>query len=733
MPDNFGPIPTNNQSQPSLNLNGGNTISGLQSNNTFGPLGGNISSTINPQQQVPKTAVNTKKQAREAKRQEKEKSKYPKQKNVAKGFGKITALINGVIHDIREKVNDVYYGKKPVNPGSKSVNPLDYGLINVLNLLLEVDVCAIFSYGLNKLPGTPQFDPNDKKNASKTTLGKIKWETQNAAYEIKNTIDEYYTSYLDVNSQDSKIGLYSLLQNLNNKISSARELLYSEALLNSYPELNTINNYLDNAQKYYAKYTDINSINNNNVKDILSIIEKTKSTCSAILALNNPTAALQFVDTVFGTGLMEQIKKLDKVINPKNLPKAIKNLTDASKKVQDICNKITQYIDYARFIISIATLLIIVLKLINKFLKVLGVPNIFTFMGLNTTMSEANEKIVSGIDYFMNRLSEINSVLNSMYNLCKDLSLKIQTLIDGSKELLQNILDCQDSELPPLSNSVVDLNNSIKNLSIIKDRLDEFVNTYDKNKKKKDASFGNYTIEILTEQLTDEGIPRKRRYGVALDINRSIIVESTPTFASDDKIIIEEVKLKLISKKLVDTATASSVTSIEEMQIMEEALSYLPNGDVSLDDLDQNLSFDPISDDPDNEDEDDDEAGTDALNINAFVTKLKGGRKLRRRMRKKMAAQKLELANNLKKSDKSGKLSSSLVKKKSAEAIKDAIKAEQELIKMYQEAINKYKILLASNPASAVLYMRLIKNKQNQISEVEKKIDGLQKDLAAIK
>ena len=326
MPDNFGPIPTNNQSQPSLNLNGGNTISGLQSNNTFGPLGGNISSTINPQQQVPKTAVNTKKQAREAKRQEKEKSKYPKQKNVAKGFGKITALINGVIHDIREKVNDVYYGKKPVNPGSKSVNPLDYGLINVLNLLLEVDVCAIFSYGLNKLPGTPPFDPNDKKNASKTTLGKIKWEAQNAAYEIKNTIDEYYVSYLDVNSQDSKIGLYSLLQNLNNKISSARELLYSEALLNSYPELNTINNYLDNAQKYYAKYTDINSINNNNVKDILSIIEKTKSTCSAILALNNPTAALQFVDTVFGTGLMEQIKKLDKVINPKNLPKAIKNL-----------------------------------------------------------------------------------------------------------------------------------------------------------------------------------------------------------------------------------------------------------------------------------------------------------------------------------------------------------------------------------------------------------------------
>jgi len=205
----------------------------------FGPIG-----PQQPQQYVPKpqTAKQIAKTTKEANRQQKERSKYPKEKSVAEGFGKVTSAINGFIHDIREKVNDIYYGKKPATSGSKLTNPLDYGLINVLNLLLEVDVCAIFSYGLNKLPGTKPFDPKDKKNASKTTLGKIKWETQNAAYEINNTIDEYYVSYLDINSQDTKIGLFSLLQNLNNKISSTRELLYSEALLNSYPELNVINN-----------------------------------------------------------------------------------------------------------------------------------------------------------------------------------------------------------------------------------------------------------------------------------------------------------------------------------------------------------------------------------------------------------------------------------------------------------------------------------------------------------
>lgn len=730
MPDNFGPIQTDNKP---LNLSGGNTLSGVSTNNTFGTLGGNISPTINQsQQQVPKPVQPTKREIKETKRQEKEKKKFPKQASVARGFGNITSQINNAIYTIREKINDVYYGKKPANSQSKLINPLDYGLINVLNLLLEVDVCAIFNYGLNKLPGTPPFDPRDKQKASESTLGSIKWNVQNYAYQINNTIDDFLVSYVDINNPTSKVELYGLIQNVNNTISSARGLLYSEPLLNAYPEMNSINNFLDNAQKYYSKYTDINNINDQNVKDIFDFINKTKTTCSAILALNNPVAALQFADTVFGTNLMQQINKLNKVINPKNIPKAIKNITDASTKIQNVSNKILQYINYGRFIISLAMVLIFILKIINKFLKVLAVPNIFTILGLSTLMSEANGKIIDTADYFMNRLSEINSVFNSIYNLCKDLTLKIQELIDGSKELLNNILNCQDSDLPPLSNSVVDLQNSIKTLESIKDQLDEFVSTYDNNKKKKDNTFGNYTIEIITEQLVDEAIPRKRRYGVALDVNRAIIVQSTATFASDDRVIIEEVKLLLISKKLVETA-ASSAASLEELNIMEESLNYLQGTDLSIDTLEESLAFDAVLDLPDNEDEDDDEVGDDTVNINSFVSKLKGGKKLRRRMRIKMAAQKLELANNLAKSDTGGKFTSNTVKKRRQDALKDAIKGQMDTISIYKDAIKKYKILIAANPTSAPAFIVLIKRKNEQIKKVENKIKELERELASIK
>jgi hypothetical protein len=106
-------------------------------------------------------------------------------------------------------------------------------------------VCAIFNYGLNKLPGTPPFDPRDKQKASESTLGSIKWNVQNYAYQINNTIDDFLVSYVDINNPTSKVELYGLIQNVNNTISSARGLLYSEPLLNAYPEMNLINNFLN--------------------------------------------------------------------------------------------------------------------------------------------------------------------------------------------------------------------------------------------------------------------------------------------------------------------------------------------------------------------------------------------------------------------------------------------------------------------------------------------------------
>jgi len=683
----------------------------------------NQTGTLAQQNAASSNAVKSRSAKRQA-REDKDKSRWTEGKNLAKGFGNITSAINNAIHKIREKINDTYYGKAPINKESKQINPLDYGLINIINLLLEVDVCAIFTYAFNKLPGTPPFDPKKREEQSKTTLGKIKWEAQNAAYEIQKYIDEFYANYLDPNNPESKLVLFVTIQNLNNKLVVTRDLLLDPVLVQAFPSVSSMDNLFNNAQSFFDKYTNIDNIQNDELQKVLRFIDDTRTTCVAIQALNNPGAALQFIETKFGVGLLKQIEKLNKIINPKKLTNTIKQINNASKQIQDVTNKVLGYVNFARVIISIAMLIIVILKIINKLLIALGIPNIFTFLGLSTKMSELNGNILDTADYFMKRLQEINSVLNSIYYLCKDVSLKIQRLLDSLRQLVNNILACDNSDSPPLIDAVRDLNMTIANLQAIKDQLDEFVSTYDKNKQKKNTSFGEYTIVILTEELTDNGIPRKRRYGVALDVNQAIIVQSTPTFASDDQIIIQEVKLLLISKNLAKSPAIS--TNARDLAIMEEAGSYLQDPDINLDSI-ENINFDQGMDDPENEDEDNEE--NDSVNLNAFISGLKGGRKLRRRMRKKMAEQKMQLANDLAAADKGGKFTSKMAKKQRIGAIESAIQAERELVLIYKADIKK---LIAASIILTPTILLLINTKKQKIKGAQAKIADLENQLKSV-
>jgi uncharacterized membrane protein YgcG len=84
-------------------------------------------------------------------------------------------------------------------------------------------------------------------------------------------------------------------------------------------------------------------------------------------------------------------------------------------------------------------------------------------------------------------------------------------------------------------------------------RLLEFLNNYFDKKNAKNNKFGPYTIEILTEESVDTEINIRRRYGIAIDANGIIATQSDATYASDDKIIIAEVKAKLLALGLVNT------------------------------------------------------------------------------------------------------------------------------------------------------------------------------------
>ena len=103
---------------------------------------------------------------------------------------------------------------------------------------------------------------------------------------------------------------------------------------------------------------------------------------------------------------------------------------------------------------------------------------------------------------------------------------------------------------PALMNELKDVRDLIRDRAL---RLLEFLNNYFDKKNAKNNKFGPYTIEILSEQSVDTEIKLRRRYGIAIDANGVVALQSDATYASDDKIIIAEVKAKLLASGLVNT------------------------------------------------------------------------------------------------------------------------------------------------------------------------------------
>ena len=165
-----------------------------------------------------------------------------------------------------------------------------------------------------------------------------------------------------------------------------------------------------------------------------------------------------------------------------------------------------------------------------------------------------------------------------------------------------------------------------------------------------DTRFGDYNIEIVTEQVVDEGINLRRRFGIARGTDGIIAVQSTPTFASLDQIIINEVKVLLVSKGFVKSDLSG--LSVEEVGLLLEAAQYLEEGSINTESL--SISPDVSIDIP--------EEDAAELGLQSFVNNLPGGKKLRKKMRSVLEKQKAALDSDIKAADPNSKFKSNIIK-----------------------------------------------------------------------
>jgi hypothetical protein len=567
--------------------------------------------------------------------------------STAKGLEKVIGIVAKFIISAQSSINKTLYGqfKLQTDPTANKIQKaIDKGVINTLSDFVGINYCDIVNYLINEVPGGKKFDPENPPQTN-SAFERSKWFVQKQAFEVQKKIDQYYQSYGSLNNPESKYGLYSLIKEVNTIFSTVldpNQGLNDPELQKAFPQFSSATNFLQDVLAKFNRYQSINDIDNDTVQKLLRLIEKVRAYCIAIIALNSPASFVNLADNITGGKVQEQIAKLNKIIDVPRFIPLINQIIRIANNLNTIGKKLLGYINSTRAVIKICVLLIKVYNLIKSFFLALPIPSVTTTVGISTKFSDIYQSVLKeqGEKKLIKRLNQINAVLNLMAICVTTLVIGIQDIIYKLNLIKLNLEACN----PELAKEI---EQTINNLNTTREQLQAFLNVYNNTDEAINRNFGEYTIEIVTEQLADEGISLKRRYGIARDRNGYIVVESTPTFASLDLIIINEVKVLLVSKGLVNLNISD--LSSETISTVLESIKYLDDPNINLD----NIEFTPSEITNLGEQ-------ADELGITSFVNNLPGGRALRKKVQEKLASQSKTLKSDLSQTDPTGKYTNSI-------------------------------------------------------------------------
>jgi hypothetical protein len=273
-------------------------------------------------------------------------------------------------------------------------------------------------------------------------------------------------------------------------------------------------------------------------------------------------------------------------------------------------------------------------------------------------LSKGERKVDDYLNSTIKLISEINLYVSMIVGFLKSITFVLDQIVLDLELILGKLKNCTretDTTGNKLNTNVADtiilknLETSTADLKITNQAFKDFIINYEAKKENNKKTYQGYTIEILTEEVSDQNVLKTtlpRRYGIAVDGAGIEVVKSDYTFASDDSVIINQVKLLLTSKGL--TKPQEQAFTNQQMDVLNDAMAAIQddvmsidNFAISMDDIPNPPSVGEYLDSPDNEDE------NDGLGLNAFVNKLKGGKSLRERIKKIMQQSKEKLNSDI--------------------------------------------------------------------------------------
>jgi hypothetical protein len=507
----------------------------------------------------------------------------------AKGTGKaFNSLWKKIVKGIRDAASDLLLGKKGAKKGAKSTNPLDLGLVYLTGLLASLDLCSIIQTIQNLANGiqgtgfNPKADPppNDPL-----------WKIQRKAYEIQVLIDAFETAYAITSDPASQIT--NLIRTVAPELTElgGPNYLGDETIKNNFPQTSQFNNFIEDSVRWLSDRLTISNADKENIDKFRKKIAAVRQICVVIQGLSSPASLVSLALKALPPETYDAIDKLGvDNIDPEKLNRVVSQIAKVLKPVVAILKQIVKLLRSIQALIRILIIVVKIFKILLNFLLILPLPNIITIAGITTSLSATYERLKKQSEITIKILNSINKIVAIIVSLLEGITSAIDLLLSNLRQIVDNLMSCnRDTE----KNSeeardpvMISIQNDILEIEQANNEIKAFTENYRNRQSTKNKSYFGYTIEILTEKIADPAVQltvRPRRFGIALNSDGIAVVQSTATFASDDNIIISEVKLLLIQKNLIKNP--ASLYTDAELNVITDSLIILGDNSITLEDI----------------------------------------------------------------------------------------------------------------------------------------------------
>lgn len=433
-------------------------------------------------------------------------------------------------------------GKKTVDTIYKAKKPLVKAQ-TTLDTINELDICNIINYFLNKaIPPGSQLEEQ---------FAKLKAEVK----KINDKIDEIedssvYTKISDAQAKQQEI--LSLINSFN----------VPEFVLRLVPQGGELIKQLKSTADNIGSITTSGDIGK-----VLGTLNEVKSSLKIIENLTSPA------DLVNITRAGQQVQKLQEVLNPSKLIPSLNALLVSVEGAARLLNLINNNLKKLAGLVKTLSRIISILKKVLLVIKNIPIPARFVLVSTINALQDIARRLDKQLDKAEASLKELNLFLQSISKTVNDITILINVIIESLKKLLDKLKACAKTKDLPVVTKTETL---IVNLTTVNNEIIASIQTPDP----KSVIYKGFKLTILTEEVTDEGITLRRRFGIATNTQGIVKVQTDLTYATLDEIIYNELRFEIDRLNL---EVAENTNPSEEAALEEELL--LPSEEEQLADI----------------------------------------------------------------------------------------------------------------------------------------------------